>query len=69
MMQFRHQKSASHAEEKTEHHAVPKHETHATSAAVEPLVVPPLPYATPALMRVHRQAYRNYIAAGGTPMV
>jgi hypothetical protein len=36
--------------------------------APAPQVVPPAPYATPALMRVHRQAYRDYIAAGGTPM-
>jgi hypothetical protein len=34
----------------------------------ELFVVPPLPYATPALMRVHRQAYRDYILAGGTPI-
>jgi hypothetical protein len=58
----------------------PRHKPrHAESDAEQPVpaqedapetqVVPPAPYATPALMRVHRQAYRDYITAGGTPMM
>jgi hypothetical protein len=46
----------------------PEPPTPAPQEMPEPLAAPPLPYATPALMRVHRQAYRDYILAGGTPI-
>lgn len=34
----------------------------------KPLVVPPQPFTVPVL-RVHMQAYRDWIAAGGTPPI